>query len=55
MDVVAAAQTVDSHTAALDVIRFESGSNEELAERYLIVVSLSTHPSEYLVHGIIII
>ena len=52
LDVVAAAQTQDSHQAAVKVLNFKSKTDIELAERYLVAVSLSTHPSEYLVEGI---
>ena len=52
LDVVAAAQTADSHSAAVEVIKFTSEDGAELAERFLIAVSLSTHPSEFLLQGI---
>jgi len=53
LDVVAAAQTQDSHQAAVKVLNFKSKTDIELAERYLVAVSLSTHPSEYLVEDLL--
>lgn len=50
MDVVAAAQTAESYTAALEAINFQS-QDIDLAERFLQVLSLSTHPSEDILGG----
>lgn len=50
MDVVAAAQTHESYTAAIEAINFQS-QDIDLAERFLQVVSLSTHPSEDILNG----
>lgn len=51
VDVVAAAQTVESHEAIIEVVKFHLKDYDELAERYLTSVSLSTRPSEYLLQG----
>ncbi|KAI9556949.1 hypothetical protein GHT06_016743 [Daphnia sinensis] len=52
MDVVAAAQTPESYTAAIEAINFQS-QDIDLAERFLQVVSLSTHPSEDILLGLL--
>lgn len=52
MDVVAAAQTHESYTAAIEAINFQS-QDIDLAERFLQVVSLSTHPSEDILNGLL--
>lgn len=52
LDLAAAAQTADSHAAAIEVLNFKSDSGLDSAERYLMAVSLSTHPSEFLLQGI---
>jgi microsomal triglyceride transfer protein large subunit len=51
LDVIAAAQTAEAHQAAIEVVNFKSKSDIELPERYLVAVSLSTHPSEFLLKG----
>ena len=51
IDVVAAAQTVESHEAVVEVVKFHLKEDDELAERYLTTVSLSTRPSEFLLKG----
>ncbi|KAG0704324.1 Microsomal triglyceride transfer protein large subunit [Chionoecetes opilio] len=43
LDIAAAAQTLPSHRAAMSVLKFNGSS--ELPERYLISLSLATHPS----------
>lgn len=53
VDVVAAAQTVESHEAIIEVVKFHLKDYDELAERYLTSVSLSTRPSEYLLQDIL--
>ena len=53
MDITAAAQTQESHEAAAKIVGFDSEDDIELAERYLITVSLSTHPSEYLLEDLL--
>ena len=49
IDVLAAAQIDEGHEIATKVIKFES--DLDLAERYLVSVSLSTQPSERLLTG----
>ena len=51
VDVIAAAQTPQSHEAITEVVKFHLPGDSELAERYLTTVSLSTRPSEYLLQG----
>lgn len=51
VDVVAAAQTPEAHEAIIEVLKFHLKEDDELAERYLTTVSLSTRPSEFLLQG----
>lgn len=51
LDIAAAAQTVPAHKAALSVIKFNGPI--ELPERYLISLSLATHPSVPIVRDVI--
>lgn len=53
IDVVAAAQTVESHEAVVEVVKFHLKEDDELAERYLTTVSLSTRPSEFLLKDLL--
>lgn len=52
VDVIAAAQTTESHEAVIEVVKFHLAADSEIAERYLMTVSLSTRPSEYLLKDI---
>ena len=51
LDLAAAAQTDSSHSSAVEVLNFKSDAGLDLAERYLMAVSLATHPSEFLLQG----
>lgn len=50
LDIAAATQTLPAHKAALSTLKF-NGSSIELPERYLISLSLATHPSVAVVRG----
>lgn len=52
LDIAAATQTLPAHKAALSVLKF-NGSSIELPERYLISLSLATHPSGAVVRDMI--
>jgi hypothetical protein len=51
LDLAAAAQTDNSHSSAVEILNFKSDAGLDLAERYLMAVSLATHPSEFLLQG----
>lgn len=53
VDVVAAAQTPEAHEAIIEVLKFHLKEDDELAERYLTTVSLSTRPSEFLLQDLL--
>lgn len=49
LDIVAAAQTVPAHKAAMSVLKFNGPI--ELPERYLLSLSLATHPPETIIQS----
>lgn len=49
LDILAAAQTIPSHKAAMSVLNF--GGPIDNPERYLLSLSLATHPSEFILQG----
>ncbi|KAK8742359.1 hypothetical protein OTU49_001825 [Cherax quadricarinatus] len=50
LDIAAAAQIEPAHKAAMSVLRFNGLA--DLPERYLLSLSLSTHPSEFIIQDI---
>ncbi|ROT61034.1 Microsomal triglyceride transfer protein large subunit [Penaeus vannamei] len=51
LDILAAAQTIPSHKAAMSVLNF--GGPIDNPERYLLSLSLATHPSEFILQDLI--
>ncbi|CAG0914912.1 unnamed protein product [Notodromas monacha] len=49
MDVMAGAQTLHAHKAAMDVLNFRKDSDIELVERYLWALSVTPHPPEEII------
>lgn len=52
IDVMGAAQTVDSHEAAMQVLNFKNEESLDLNERYLWSLSLGAHPPPHIIEGI---
>ena len=50
MDLVAATQTLASHRAAMEAIKFD-GPDITIPERYLMALSINTHPLEKSLEG----
>ncbi|XP_068229870.1 microsomal triglyceride transfer protein large subunit isoform X2 [Palaemon carinicauda] len=51
LDIVAAAQTLPAHKAAMSLVKFNGPIDN--AERYLLAVSLATHPPEFIIKDIL--
>lgn len=51
LDIVAAAQTTESHSAAVEILDFESDNVIELPERYLWSLSFGSQPIESVITG----
>lgn len=51
VDVLGAAQTADSHEAALKILDFQSEESLDLNERYLWSLSFGSHPVPHIIKG----
>jgi hypothetical protein len=51
LDIVAAAQTTESHNAAVEILDFESEDIVDLPERYLWSLSFGSQPLESVIRG----